>query len=94
MRKRVPALLLALLMLCGCGAKEDAHPQWAALSAALQLVWWAAMFLLLPWTAFVVPVLGVWYILFVALHIIYPALDGNFRVEEQIMEKFPERLGD
>ena len=30
----------------------------AALSAALQLVWWAAMFLLLPWTAFVVPVLG------------------------------------
>ena len=30
MRKRVPALLLALLMLCGCGAKEDAHPQWAA----------------------------------------------------------------
>ena len=66
----------------------------AALSAALQLVWWAAMFLLLPWTAFVVPVLGVWYILFVALHIIYPALDGDFRVEEQIMEKFPERLGD
>lgn len=30
----------------------------------------------------------------VALHIIYPAPDGDFRVEKQIMEKFPERLGD
>ena len=41
MRKRVPALLLALLMLCGCGAKEDAHPQWAALCPGRATpAWW------------------------------------------------------
>lgn len=62
-------------------------------SALLQMAWWAVMFLFLPWTAFVVPVLGVWYILFVALHLIYPMLDEDFRVEEQIEEKFPGRMG-
>lgn len=60
--------------------------------ALLQLAWWAVMFLFLPWTAFVVPILGVWYILFVALHLIYPALDADFRIEEQIREKFPGRI--
>lgn len=62
-------------------------------AALVQLVWWAVMFLFLPWTAFVVPVLGVWYILFLSLHLIYPALDADFRIEEQIEEKFPGRLG-
>ena len=62
-------------------------------AAALQMVWWAVMFLFLPWTAFVVPVLGVWYILFVALHLIYPVLDEDFRLEESIAEAFPERVG-
>lgn len=53
-------------------------------AAALQMAWWAVMFLFLPWTAFVVPVLGVWYIMFVSVHLIYPTLDSAFRVEEQI----------
>lgn len=63
------------------------------LSALLQMAWWAVMFLFLPWTAFVVPVLGVWYILFVALHLIYPALDADFHVEERIEEAFPGSMG-
>lgn len=62
-------------------------------AALVQIAWWAVMFLFLPWTAFVVPILGVWYILFLALHLIYPALDAVFHVEEQIEEKFPGRLG-
>ena len=64
------------------------------LSALLQVIWWAVMALFLPWTAFVLPFIGLWYILFVALHLIYPALDADYRIEEQIEEKFPGRLGE
>ena len=64
------------------------------LAALLQIAWWAVMALFMPWTAFVVPFLGLWYILFVALHLIYPMLDADFHIEEQIEEKFPGRLGD
>lgn len=64
------------------------------LSALVQMLWWAVMFFFLPWTAFVVPVLGVWYILFLALHLIYLPLDREFRIEEQIEEKFPGRMGE
>lgn len=62
-------------------------------AALVQIVWWAVMFLFLPWTAFVVPVLGVWYILFLALHLIYPLLDEDFHLEERIEEQFPGRMG-
>lgn len=65
----------------------------ALISALLQLLWWAVMFLFLPWTAFVVPVLGLWYILFLSLHVIYPLLDKEFRIEEQIGERFPGTMG-
>ena len=41
------------------------------------------MFLLLPWSGLVVPFLGVWYILFLALFILYRPLDQAFRIEEQ-----------
>lgn len=64
------------------------------LSALLQIVWWAVMALFMPWTAFVLPIIGLWYILFVALHLIYPMLDADFHIEEQIEEKFPGRLGE
>lgn len=62
------------------------------LSALVQVLWWAVIVLFLPWTAFVIPILGLWYILFVALHLIYPKLDEDFHIEEQIEEKFPGRL--
>ena len=63
------------------------------LSALVQILWWTVMFLFLPWTAFVVPVLGVWYILFLALHLLYPRLDEDFHIEEQIEEHFPGEMG-
>lgn len=55
-------------------------------SAALQILWWAIMVLFMPWTAFLVPVLGVWYILFVSVFLMYDPLDTAFRIEEQIAE--------
>ena len=66
---------------------------WRTLGAAvLQVVWWIIMFLFLPWTAFLVPILGVWYILFLTVFLVYRNLDTAFRIEEQIGEKFPEQF--
>ena len=61
-------------------------------AAALQVGWWIIMFLFLPWTAFVIPILGVWYIDFLALHIIYRPLNQDFKIEEQIRAAFPGTL--
>ena len=66
---------------------------WRVLGAAiLQVVWWLLMFLLLPWSAFVVPVLGVWYILMLALFMIYRPMNEAFRIEEQIEAQFPGQM--
>lgn len=63
-------------------------------AALIQVLWWAIIALFMPWTAFIIPILGVWYVLYVSLFLIYPDLDKDFRVEEQIEEKFPGRLED
>ena len=60
--------------------------------AALQLGWWILMGLFMPWTAFLVPFLGVWYILFVSQFFLYDRLNSAFRIEEQIAESFPEQI--
>ena len=67
------------------------HPGRVLGAAAVQAVWWLVLFLFLPWSAFVVPFLGVWYILYLALFILYRPLDEAFRIEEQIWERFPEK---
>ena len=61
-------------------------------AAVLQAAFWAVMVLLLPWTGFLVPFLGVWYILFVAVFLIYDPLNDAFRIEEQICAQFPEQI--
>lgn len=61
------------------------------LVAVIQVAWWAAMVVFLPWTAFLVPVLGVWYILFVSCHLMYERLDEAFKVEEQINQAFGQQ---
>lgn len=61
-------------------------------AAAIQVIWWTAVFLFLPWSAFLVPVLGVWYILFLAMFTIYRSLNDAFRIEEQIEEHFPGQI--
>ncbi|MBR4457553.1 MAG: hypothetical protein IKS31_01150 [Clostridia bacterium] len=66
----------------------------AAGAALIRVVWWLVIVLLLPWTAFVVPFLGVWYVLFLSVFILYRDLDEDFRIEEQILEKFPETIAE
>lgn len=61
-------------------------------AAAVQIVWWVVLFLFLPWTAFVVPILGVWYILFLAVFMLYRPMDEAFHIEDQIRAQFPGKL--
>jgi len=65
------------------------HFKKVLLAALVQVLWWLVLALFMPWTAFVVPILGVWWVLYLGLFLIYPDLDRDFRVEEQIEEKFP-----
>ena len=66
---------------------------WRSLGvSALQLLWWAFMALFMPWTAYVVPFLGVWYILYVSQFLLYDKLNDAFRIEEQIAQSFPQQI--
>lgn len=60
--------------------------------AVLQVAWWLITFLFLPWSAFLVPFLNVWYLLFLVLFFLYRPMDEAFRIEEQINEKFPGQI--
>lgn len=61
-------------------------------ASAIQVIWWLIAFLFLPWTAFLVPFLSVWYILLLAMFTVYRSLDEAFRIEEQIEEHFPGQI--
>lgn len=64
-----------------------------ALGAAVaQATWWAIMFLFLPWTAFLIPLLSMWYILYLAVFILYRPMDEAFHIEDQINERFPGQI--
>ena len=64
----------------------------AALVSGMHRASGLVMFLLLPWSGFAVPVLGVWYILFLAIFLLYDKLNEAFRIEEQIGAQFPEQI--
>ena len=61
-------------------------------AAALQLLWWVIIGLFMPWTAFIIPFLGVWYILYVSQFFLYDKLNYALRIEEQIAQSFPEQI--
>lgn len=61
-------------------------------SAVIQVAWWVVMVLFLPWSGFLVPFLGVWYVLFVSCFLLYDHLDAAFKIEEQISAAFPEQI--
>lgn len=63
-------------------------------AAVLQVAWWVIMFLFLPWTAFLVPFLSMWYILYLAVFILYRPMDEAFHIEDQINERFPGQIQD
>ncbi len=65
---------------------------WKTLGCALlQILYWAAFVLFLPWTAILLPFLGIWFPLFTANFSIYHPLDEAFGIEGQIAQSFPEQ---
>lgn len=66
---------------------------WRTIGAAvLQTVWWLIGVLFMPWTAFLVPILGVWYIMFLSFFILYKPLNEAFSIEKSIEESFPGQI--
>lgn len=65
---------------------------WKTLGVALlQVFYWAIMILFLPWSVVLLPLIGIWFILFVANFLLYDTMNEVFRIEEQIAQSFPEQ---
>ena len=47
--------------------------------------------LFLPWTGFLVPFLGVWFIWFVCFFLLYNDFNAAYGIEEKINQQFPEQ---
>ena len=60
-------------------------------SSLLQLVWWLLMVLFAPWTLLLLPFVGTWFDLFVALFLLYDRLDEAFAIEQSVAAAFPEQ---
>lgn len=61
-------------------------------AAALKLGWVLILVLLMPWSGFIIPFLGIWYIVFLSNFRIYDRLNEEFRIEEMIAEAFPGQI--
>ncbi len=57
---------------------------WRVLGVGLlQLGYWAVFVLFAPWTLLLLPVLGVWYILFLSQFLIYEQMDDAYQIEKR-----------
>lgn len=68
------------------------HPGRSLGTALLQAAWWLITFLFLPWSAFLVPFLNTWYILYLAMFFLYRPMDEAFQIERQIEAQFPGQI--
>lgn len=60
--------------------------------ALIQLLYWGVIVLFLPWSAFLMPLTGFWFIIYTANFLIYSTLDDSFKIEDQIADAFPEQV--
>lgn len=58
----------------------------------LQVLYWGAMALFLPWSVFLLPLIGFWFILYTANFLIYDTYNDTFQIEEQIAVSYPEQV--
>ncbi len=57
---------------------------WRVMGVGLiQLAYWALIVLLAPWSLILMPVTGVWYVLFLAQFLIYGQMDAAYQIEER-----------
>lgn len=52
-------------------------------AGVLQLGYWAIFVLFAPWTLLLLPLLGVWYILFLSQFLLYRQMDEAYQIEER-----------
>ena len=62
------------------------------LCAILNLLYWMFLVLFLPWSVFLLPVTGFWFILFLTSFRLYDALNEAFHLEDAISQAFPEQV--
>lgn len=49
----------------------------------LQILYWGIYILFAPWTLLILPIVGIWYILFLSELLLYDPLNDAFQIEEQ-----------
>lgn len=54
----------------------------------LQLVYWAVFVLFAPWTLFLLPIPGIWYIVFLSQFLLYERMDAAYEIEKRCGESF------
>ena len=60
---------------------------WRVMGAGLvQLAYLTIMVLFAPWTLLLLPVTGIWYVVFLSQLLIYKQLDEDFHIEESIQK--------
>lgn len=52
----------------------------------LQLAYWGIYILFAPWTLLTLPIVGIWYILFLSQFLLYDRLNNAFGIEEQFRQ--------
>lgn len=52
----------------------------------LQLAYWGIYILFAPWTLLILPIVGIWYILFLSQLLLYDPLNNAFQIEEQFCQ--------
>lgn len=58
---------------------------WKMLGVSLlQMGYWGIYVLFAPWTLLLIPIFGVWYIVFLSLHLIYDPLNTELEIEDRI----------
>lgn len=57
----------------------------------LQIGYWLIFILFLPYTLLLIPVLGMWFILFLVTFLLYNAVNDAFSLEETIKKEFPDQ---
>jgi len=56
----------------------------------LQAAYWLVYILFAPWTLLLLPVIGLWYILFLSCFLLYPQMDAAFCIEQQFANAHPD----
>lgn len=59
--------------------------------SVLQIIYWVLGFLFLPYTLFLLPILGLWFISFLTVFKLYNLIDETFSYEKQLADTFPEQ---